>query len=197
MKLLEAILALATIFTFVGIIYPTPLHHKVKLDKRWKSLLACFVISVIGGALFGGSDKTSTAPTASDNTVKATSTTTEAKPAAPAPKPAPAPAPKAKQWTKVIEFSGDQTNSPTDRFQLTGGDVKMEWEIKPDSELAKDAMFMGGFLEDANNNPVDQFMGNPGQTKGEWKVYGVPAGTYYFKPNAANGKYHAVIYELK
>jgi hypothetical protein len=56
---------------------------------------------------------------------------------------------------------------------------------------------MGGSLNDNNNNPVDEFISNPGQTKGEWKVYGVQAGTYYFKPNTANGHWKATIYEMK
>jgi hypothetical protein len=201
---LKAIFGAIYIFLIVGIIYPTPAHIKLKLDKRWKSFVALLVAGVIGTAIAGTSDNKPTAApadtnaTATTTTATTTSTKAETKPAStPAPKPAPAPAPKTKQWTKVIEFTGDQSNSPSDRFQLTGGDVKMEWEITPENSYAKDMVVMGGSLNDNNNNPVDEFISNPGQTKGEWKVYGVQAGTYYFKPNTANGHWKATIYEMK
>lgn len=194
---MSAILGLLAIFLIWGIIKPSRWHHQVKLSKRVYNVVALIVLGIVGNALGLGGDQTSTAQP--QQTPKATNEAkVEATAPAPAPKPTPKPVPKPKQWTKVIELSGDQSNSPSDRFQLTGGDVKMVWEITPDNEIAKDMVMMGGFLEDAGTNTnVDEFMANMGQKSGEWKVYGVPAGTYYFKPNTANGHWKATIYEMK
>lgn len=199
--MIGGIFGLIAFFGFIGVIYPTPLHKKLKITSRWWALAVWLVASVIAAPLMG-LDKQQNTPAAAKPApaVQAVSTKEAApKPAAkPEPKPAPAPAPKQEQWTKILEFTGDQSNSPSDRFQLTGGDVKMEWEITPENSYAKDMVVMGGFLDDSStNSDVDQFLANMGQTKGEWKLYGVPAGTYYFKPNTANGHWKVTIYEMK
>lgn len=196
--IIGGVFALVSFFGFIGVIYPTPLHKKLKITSRWVSLAVWFGAAVIAAPLMPQDKQETTQPAQTAQTVQADTAKEVAPKAESKPAPKPAPAPKAKQWTKVIEFTGDQSDSPSDRFQLSGGDVKMVWEIKPDNDMAKDMVIMGGTLVDASTNTdVDNFSASMGQKNGEWKVYGVSAGTYYFKPSTANGHWKATVYEMK
>jgi hypothetical protein len=134
---------LVSFFGFIGMIYPTPLHKKLKLTKRWMSLIVWLVAAAIANPFLPKDKQEAAKPKPATPTVQVAAKKEEAPKPALAPKPAPKPAPSTQDpeiQDYVNQMSKNSERMTTDWNELTSlfsnPTMDDDWKLKCATALA-------------------------------------------------------------